>query len=90
MQQSALALRLARVQNPPPTELGGRPQGCGQAEACSMRGDTMRSIDALRILALSVALILALGCMCDTNDEETSDTDDPSSDEAAPPSEAPG
>ncbi len=50
----------------------------------------MRRIDALRILALSVTLILALGCMCDTNDEETSDTDDPSSDEAAPPSEAPG
>ena len=42
----------------------------------------MRSIDALRILALSVALILALGGMCDTNEEETSDTGDPPSADA--------
>ena len=42
----------------------------------------MRSIDALRILVLSVALILALGGMCDTNEEETSDTGDPPSADA--------
>ena len=42
----------------------------------------MRSIDALRILALSVALIFALGGMCDTNEEETSDTGDPPSADA--------
>ena len=50
----------------------------------------MRYIDALRILALSAALILALGGMCATNEEETSDTNEPSSDEAAPPAEPPG
>jgi hypothetical protein len=49
----------------------------------------MRRIDALRILVLSVALIFALGGMCATSEEDTSDTDDPSSDEAAPPDEAP-
>ncbi len=50
----------------------------------------MRRIDALLTLALSAALIFALGGICATSEEDTSDTDDPSSDEAAPPSEAPG
>ena len=56
----------------------------------TLRGDNMRRIDALLTLALSAALILALGGICATSEEDTSDTDDPSSDEAAPPSEAPG
>jgi hypothetical protein len=47
----------------------------------------MRRIGVLRILALSVTLILALGGMCTTNEEDTSE---PPSDEAAPPAEPPG
>ena len=51
-----------------------------------MGGDKMRRIGVLRILALSVTLILALGGMCDTNDEETSDTnDEETSDTGDPP-----
>ena len=50
----------------------------------------MRRIDALLTLALSAALIFALGGICATSEEDTSDTGDPSSDEAAPPAEAPG
>ncbi len=42
----------------------------------------MRHIDALRILALSAALILALGGMCATNEEETSDAVEPPSADA--------
>ena len=46
----------------------------------------MRGIDALRTLALSSALILALGgCACD---EDISDTEPPSL-EVSPPAEAP-
>ncbi len=48
----------------------------------------MRGIDALRTLALSSALILALGgtgCACD---EDISDTEPPSA-EVSPPAEAP-
>ncbi len=44
----------------------------------------MRRIDSLLTLALSAALILALGGMCTTSEEDTSDTGDPPSDEAAP------
>ncbi len=45
----------------------------------------MRSIDALRILVLSVALIFALGGMCATQEEDASDTGDPPSADAPPP-----
>ena len=45
----------------------------------------MRRIDALRILVLSVALIFALGGICATHEEDTSDTGEPPSVEAAPP-----
>jgi hypothetical protein len=44
----------------------------------------MRRIDALRTLALSAALILALGGTSDTSGEDTSDTDEPPSADAPP------
>ncbi len=50
----------------------------------------MRRIDALRILVLSVALIFALGGICATHEEDTSDTGDSPSAEETPPDEAPG
>ncbi len=50
----------------------------------------MRRIDVLRILALSVTLILALGGNCGTSEEDTSDTGEQPSVEGAPPAEAPG
>ena len=51
----------------------------------------MQRIDVLRILALSAALILALGGNCGTSEEDASDTgEEDTSDEAAPPAEAPG
>ncbi len=46
----------------------------------------MRRIDALRTLALSSALILALG---GTGGADEEDTGEPASAEAAPPAEAP-
>ncbi len=49
----------------------------------------MRRIDALRTLALSSALILALGGTGFASAEDTSDTGEPPSVEAAPPAEAP-
>ncbi len=49
----------------------------------------MRGIDALRTLALSSALILALGCTGGASEEDTSDTGEPPSVEASPPAEAP-
>ncbi len=49
----------------------------------------MRRIDALRTLALSSALILALGGTGGASEEDTSDTGEPPSVEAAPPAEAP-
>ena len=49
----------------------------------------MQHIDLLRSLALSSALILALGGISTADDEDTSDTVEPPSVEAAPPSEAP-
>ncbi len=55
----------------------------------------MRRIDVLRILALSSALILALGGACGTNEEDTSDTSEPPGIgvfppvEVSPPDEAP-
>ncbi len=49
----------------------------------------MRCIDALRTLALSSALILALGGTGGASEEDTSDTDEVPSVEAAPPAEAP-
>ncbi len=49
----------------------------------------MRRIDALRTLALSSALILALGGTGGASEENTSDTGEPPSVEAAPPAEAP-
>ena len=49
----------------------------------------MRRIDALRTLALSSALILALGGTGGVSAEDTSDTGEPPSAEAAPPAEAP-
>ncbi len=49
----------------------------------------MRRIDLLRTLALSSALILALGGAGCANAEDTSDTGESPSVEAAPPAEAP-
>ncbi len=49
----------------------------------------MRRIDALRTLALSSALILALGCPGGTSEEDTSYTGEPPSVEVNPPAEAP-
>ncbi len=56
----------------------------------------MRRIDALLTLALSAALILSLGGICATSEEDTSGTSEPPSvDETlpideTPPDEAPG
>ncbi len=49
----------------------------------------MRRIDALRTLALSSALILALGGTGSASAEDTGDTGEPPSVEASPPAEAP-
>ncbi len=49
----------------------------------------MRRIDSLRTLALGSALILALGGTGYASEEDTSDTGEPPSVEAAPPTEAP-
>ncbi len=49
----------------------------------------MRRIDALRTLALSSALILALGGTGCASEEDTSDTGEPPSVEPSPPAEAP-
>jgi hypothetical protein len=49
----------------------------------------MRRIDALRTLALSSALILALGGIGGASEEDTSDTGEPPSVEASPAAEAP-
>ena len=48
----------------------------------------MRRIDALRTLALTSALILAVGGTAGASEEDTSDTGEPPSVEAAPPAEA--
>ena len=48
----------------------------------------MRRIDALRTLALSSALILALGGTGGASAEDTGDTGEPPSVEASPPAEA--
>ncbi len=49
----------------------------------------MRRIETLRTLALSSALILALGGTGCADEEDTSDTGEPPSVEASPPAEAP-
>ncbi len=49
----------------------------------------MRRIVTVRTLALSTALILALGGIGGASAEDTSDTGEPPSVEAAPPAEAP-
>ncbi len=49
----------------------------------------MRRIDVLRTLALSSALILALGGTGGASAEDASDTGEPPSVEASPPAEAP-
>ncbi len=49
----------------------------------------MRRIDALRTLALSSALILAVGGTACASEEDTGDTGEPASVEAAPPAETP-
>jgi len=49
----------------------------------------MRRIDALRTLALSSALIFAVGGTGGANEEDTSDTGEPPGIEVSPPSEAP-
>ena len=49
----------------------------------------MRRIDELRTLALTSALILAVGGTAGASEEDTSDTGEPPSVEAAPPAEAP-
>ncbi len=49
----------------------------------------MRRIDALWTLALSSALILALGGTACASEEDTSDTGEPPSVDASPPGEAP-
>jgi hypothetical protein len=48
----------------------------------------MRRIDALRTLALSSTLILAVGGTAGASEEDTSDTGEPPGVEAAPPAEA--
>ncbi len=48
----------------------------------------MRRIDALRTLAFSSALILALGGTGGASAEDTGDTGEPPSVEASPPAEA--
>jgi hypothetical protein len=48
----------------------------------------MRRIDALRTLALSSALILAVGGSACVGEEDMGDTGEPPSVEAAPPAEA--
>ena len=48
----------------------------------------MRRVDALRTLALSSALILALGGTGCASEEDTSDMGELPSDEASPPAEA--
>ncbi len=48
----------------------------------------MRRIDALRTLALSSALILALGGSGGAGEEDTGDMDESAGVEAAPPAEA--
>ncbi len=49
----------------------------------------MRRIDALRSLALSSALMLALGGTGGANDEDTSDTGEPPGVEVSTPAETP-
>ncbi len=49
----------------------------------------MRCIDALRILALSSALILALGGTGCASEEDTSDSGEPPGVEVSPPTETP-
>ena len=49
----------------------------------------MRRIDALRTLALSSALILALGGTCGSSEEDASENGDSPSAEAVPAIEAP-
>ena len=49
----------------------------------------MRCIDALRILALSSALILALGGTGCASEEDTSDTGEPPGVEVSTPAETP-
>ncbi len=49
----------------------------------------MRRMDALRTLALSSALILALGGTGCASEEDTSDTGEPPSVETSPAAEAP-
>ncbi len=49
----------------------------------------MRRIDALRTLALSSALMLALGGTCGASEEDTSDNGEPTSVEASSAAEAP-
>ncbi len=49
----------------------------------------MRRINVLRSLALSSALILALGGTGGANEEDTSDTGEPSGDEVSTPAETP-
>ena len=49
----------------------------------------MRCIHVLRTLALSSALILALGGIAGAGEEDSSDTGEPSSVEASPSAEAP-
>ncbi len=48
----------------------------------------MRRIDTLRTLALSSALILAVGGTACASEEDAGDTGEPSSVDAAPPAEA--
>ena len=59
------------------------------AEPGSMQGDPMRRIDALRTLAVSSALILAVGGTACASEEDTSDTGEPSTVEADSPAETP-
>ncbi len=50
----------------------------------------MRRIAAFLTVALSAALIFALGGICATSEEDTSDTSEQPSVEETPPDEAPG
>ncbi len=54
------------------------------SSAETLRGDNMRRIDAFLTVALSAALIFALGGICATHEEDASDAYDPPSVELYP------
>ena len=87
----ALDPRPARVQDPAIiTRLGGHThKSAGWPNLAPCEGLSMRRIDALRTLALSSALILALGGTSGASEEDTSDSGEPPGDEVSTPAETP-